>query len=209
MSAPATPGPPRLTRADGAVATQLVLDAALKLAYEGGVRHVTVERITQTSGVAKTTIYRRWPNASAVVMEAYLAEIQPMIGYADQGDVVETFRRTVRDVAVVLSGYRGTLLRQLLGEAQHDAELQKAFVDRWTQPRREAARAVLRRAMERGELRPDIDIEVTIDAIYGAIYYRMNIPYAELTADYAERLVTQIFHGLLVRPDNAARAPGG
>ena len=65
--------------------------AALELAFEGGIQHATVERISTVSGVAKSTIYRRWPNAAAIVMDAFFEEVGPTIAYDLRLPIVENF----------------------------------------------------------------------------------------------------------------------
>ena len=56
---------------------QLILTSALDLAFEVGFRALTVEAIAAKTGVGKTTIYRRWPNKGAVVMDAFLSIVGP------------------------------------------------------------------------------------------------------------------------------------
>jgi len=57
------------------VTTASVQAAALDLVRELGPSRVTIDGIPTTSGVVKTTIYSRWPNAAAVIMDAFLAGI--------------------------------------------------------------------------------------------------------------------------------------
>jgi AcrR family transcriptional regulator len=173
-----------------------VLGAALELAYAGGVSNATVEKISAATGVAKTTIYRRWPNAGAIVMEAFLVEISPFIAYVEREDVVRSFAHAVTRLIKALEGRRGMLLRQLIGSAQMNDELSRAFWERWIQPRRQAAMEILQKAKIQGEIRPETNIDVLIDSIFGAVYYRIIIPYAPLTARYASELVAQVFSGV-------------
>ena len=58
-----------------------ILKAALTLVLRDGFRAVSVDAIAAEAGVGKTTIYRRWPNKAAVVMDAFLADIGPQIPY--------------------------------------------------------------------------------------------------------------------------------
>ena len=53
----------------------LILETAIDLVFEAGFRSVCVESIAARSGVAKTTIYRRWPNKAAVVMDAFMMRV--------------------------------------------------------------------------------------------------------------------------------------
>ena len=84
------PGRPRSTSA-----APKVMRAALELAFEGGIQHATVERISTVSGVAKSTIYRRWPNAAAIVMDAFFEEVGPTIAYDLRLPIVENFCHSV------------------------------------------------------------------------------------------------------------------
>src|SRR5882757_3393617 len=56
---------------------QLILNPAFNLAFEVGFRALSVESIAAKAGVGKTTIYRRWPNKGAVVMDAFLSIVGP------------------------------------------------------------------------------------------------------------------------------------
>jgi hypothetical protein len=99
-------------------------------------------------------------------------------------------------------------LRELLGAAQHDAELQQAFQSRWILPRRRSGIGVLQAAIERGEVRPDADPQVLVDTVFGAVYYRLMIPYAALGARYANTLIRQVFAGVLAAPASSAPQRG-
>ncbi|PWB82716.1 MAG: TetR family transcriptional regulator [Methylocystaceae bacterium] len=186
------PGRPRSTDA-----TDAVRKASLDLAYECGIGGATVELISLRSGVAKTTIYRRWPNAAAVLMDAFLTEISPTIAYREHASIVDTFKYAASQLIVALSGQRGRLLCQLLGASQSDDELRQAFWNRWIEPRRKEGAEFLVRAQKRGELRASVNFDVLLDVIFGAIYYRLTIPYAPLDDQYIHVLIDQVFAGLL------------
>ncbi len=181
-------------------ATDAARRVALELAYEGGIANATIERIAQQSGVAKTTIYRRWPSANAVVMDAFLAEISPAVRYTEKATIAATIRAAIRQIVKALEGPRGQLLRHLLAAAQADDELQRAFWVNWMEPRRAQAKAVIARAQLRHELRSDIDVDVTLDMVFGSVFYRLMIPYARLDDAFANGLVAQVFDTLLEPP---------
>ncbi|TCW78815.1 TetR family transcriptional regulator [Burkholderia sp. SRS-46] len=185
-----SPGRPR-----NADATAAVLKAALELAYEGDLGNATVERIAQRSGVSKAAIYRRWPNAWAVVMESFFVEIAPSISYAEERTVDATFKVVAKKLITELKGRRGHLLSMLLAAAQLDAVLMQEFMAKWIHPRRLLAREVIERAKQRGEVREDVNADVLIDTIFGAVYYRLTIPYAQLDDAYVSRLIDTAFTG--------------
>lgn len=76
----------------------------------------------------------------------------------------------------------------LVAEARRSAELSEAFFARYRDPRREAGEALLRRAVERGELPPDVDIELALDLLAGPLYLRAGVASGSQDRAYGERL---------------------
>ena len=134
-------------------------------------RAVSVESIAAKAGVAKTTIYRRWPNKAPVVMDAFMERLL-RTQFPTTKKVTDTIRLQMRSMAAAFRSEDGAVLKALLAEAQFDTELATAIRERWTLPRRQIAMAVLQKAVSQGELRSDIDLETTIDLLYAPMYYR-------------------------------------
>lgn len=168
-------------------ATEAAQAAALKLAYELGPEKVTMEAIAGHSGVAKTTLYRRWDSAAAVVMDAFLSELMPRIAYRSGQDVRQTLVFALEDLSDALDEPRRKLLRHMVAAAQSSSVLEQAFWDRWIEPRRKAGVTALAQfgvPSDKGEL--------LLDLLYGAFYYRMLIPYAPVTSSWIHKLVDQV-----------------
>jgi len=58
-----------------------------------------------------------------------------------------------------------TFAPRLLGEAVNDPELHAIFYENLVQPRRDALGGILRKAVERGELRDDVDVEMVASMV--------------------------------------------
>ena len=175
---------------------QLILETTIDLVFEAGFRSVSVESIAARSGVAKTTIYRRWPNKAAVVMDAFMMRVGSGTLFPTARKVTDRIRLQMHAMAKVFMGKDGALVRGLLAEAQFDPELASAFRERWTLPRRAMAVAVFREAIERGELRREIDPETAIDLLYAPLYYRLQMGTGDLSEDYIEGLFEHGMKGL-------------
>jgi AcrR family transcriptional regulator len=158
------PGRPR-----SAEAHQAILQAALDLAVEGGLAGMSMEGIAARSGVGKATIYRRWPTKHAVVADA-LRTILATVEAPDTGSVRDDF---VALAEQAMSNAPGALrlMPRLLTEASEDPELLAVCQEVLVEPRRAATREILRRAVERGQLRSDLDLELAIDALAGPVIY--------------------------------------
>jgi AcrR family transcriptional regulator len=181
-------------------ATQAILRAALELGVEDGFHAVTIEGIAARAGVGKTTIYRRWPDVWSVVMEAVLAEVTEVSPVVERATARESFAVSMKLVAKSFRGKTGKLLRPLVARAQFDDDLRRAIGERWLVERRKLSRAIVRGGIERGELRPDLDPDVVLDALYGPLYHRLLLPYdgtdVRLSDGYIDALIDTVFGGL-------------
>ncbi len=173
-----------------------IQEVALELAYSGGIGNATVERIAEHTGVAKTTIYRRWPNAASIVMDGFLDEIGPLIAYDEKHSIVGALKSNLRHLVNALKGRRGELLRHLIGAAQTSTELREAFLRQLIEPRRELARKAFKRGIETGELRPEANAEIILDLLYGAVYYRLFVSFKPFPAKFVDQIVDRVFQGL-------------
>ena len=177
--------------------TESVLQAVWKLVEEVGFDGVTIDRISERTGASKASIYRRWSNVSAIIMDAFMAEAGPLIPFERRENIVETFRSAMKNLIKILDGRFGKILSALLGRAQTNPQLLEAFWTGWIEKRRKIAHEFIGEAIANGELRPDTDGEILIDALYGAIYYRHLLGYAPLTVEYIDTLVDYVFNGVI------------
>ena len=179
----------------------VIINTAFEELVEHGFRAVTVESISTKTGIAKTSIYRRWPNKAAMVMEAFLFKIGPGIEFPGRSSYVESIRLQMLALAKALRGPFGSMIKALLGEAQFDAELAEAFRTRWITPRREAAKEAIQSAIKNKELRPDVDLDQALDALYGGIYYRLMIGSGPLSDACVRGIFSAVLDGLRVPQD--------
>ena len=185
-----------LGRPRSEAAHRAILSAADRLLARDGFHQISVEAIAAEAGVSKATIYRWWPNKAAVVMDTLLAAIGPQIDFPPGRPAEETVRLQMRTLVEAFNQGAGRTLAALLGEAQADPDLAEAFRSRWIANRRAIARTVLTRGVIAGELRDDIDIEVALDSLYGALYYRLLVGHLRLSPSFVDLLVRQVFAGL-------------
>jgi hypothetical protein len=87
----------------------------------------------------------------------------------------------------------------LLGEGEKYPRLMARYKETVVEPRREAMRAVIRRGIQTGELRPDTDIEIAMLTLTGVIMARDKTPDGALDGDFAARLVDGLLLGLSAR----------
>ena len=176
-----------------------VLDATADLLIEGGLRSATIESIAARAGVSKVTIYKWWPTLGAVAVDAYFHRYRQTIDFEDTGDVASDLVTQIRSVIDAFRSRAGTVMAELIGRAQSDANLAEMLRVLWLAPRRAATTVVLQRAIDRGQLQPDIDIPALMDQLYAPVYFRLTMQHEPLEGALAETLVTTVLNGVRVR----------
>jgi AcrR family transcriptional regulator len=171
-----TPGRPR-----SEASHQAIIRATLELMLEIGYGSLTMEGVRARAGVGKATIYRRWASKEELVRDA-IAFMHDDLEAPDTGSLrgdYEGLAARVRSAAQREGA--ATFMPRLLGEAVNDPELHAIFYANLVKPRRDQLRAVLERAVARGELRDDVDVELMIDLFAGPAVYRLLITGGDLS----------------------------
>ena len=164
------PGRPRSAVADAAI-----VRATLELLLEDGYRALTMEQVRARAGVGKATLYRRYGSKQELVANAIRHLNQPL-ETPDTGAVREDILAIARTVLAGAERVQfATFVPRLLAEAAGDAEMHAIFYENLVAPRRTVMGEVLRRGVERGELRADLDVELAIDIFTGPWVYRLLI----------------------------------
>ena len=177
-----------------------VLGAAGDILRRDGYAGLTMERVAMESGVAKTTLYRSWPTKAALCMDLYLDVAGRELRDPDTGDV----GRDLKVIAETVMNLQkrtvaGPAFIGLIAEAQLSPETRSAFLAEFAERRRELTRAVLGRAIARGELRADTDIDLVIDVIGGATTFRLLQGHAPLSKKFTDAVVELLLSGCQVK----------
>ena len=158
-----------------------------------------VEAVAARAGVGKATIYRRWPNKEELLLAAFGSLKSPFPepkGVSVRDDLLAMVEVMCADKADPRKARRYALL---LGEGEKYPRLMARYKETVVEPRREAMRAVIRRGVQTGELRPDTDIEIAMLTLTGAIMAHEKTPDGTFDGDFAARLVDGLLLGLSAR----------
>ncbi len=189
------PGRPRSARAD-----ESIIDAVIDMLAEGVTAEaLSMEAVASRAGVGKATIYRRWPNKDALLVDA-VATLK--------GGLPDLAGRSVRDDLVVLlrpsdqvTARTAGIMGCLVAEMRRSDDLRRTF-QMALEPRRQLMRQVLARGISTGELRPDLDVDLTMAMMVGPLVtenllaMHRNVDRATL----AERVVDMLWPAIAARP---------
>ena len=192
------PGRPRSEQA-----RQAILRSTLKILGKNGFSGFKIEEVAARASVGKATVYRWWPNKGALIADAFASSTTRRLRFPDTGSVYTDMSQQMRQLIKVFRSRRGRIVSAILAAGQTDKDLIEAFRERFLWPRRHEAYATLRRGIQRGELRKDLDPDLLLDSLYGPIYMRFLIQHDRLTPEFVDRLCTLVLSG--ARPQQKSR----
>src|SRR6201987_572304 len=177
------PGRPRSEEA-----RQAILRTTLKILGKKGFSDFKIEEVAARASVGKATVYRWWPNKGALIADAFASSTTRRLRCPDTGSVYADISQQIRQLIKIFRSRRGRIVSAILAAGQNDKDLIEAFRERFLWPRRREAYATLRRGIERGELRRDLDPDLLLHSLYGPIYMRFLIQHDRLTPEFVDRL---------------------
>ena len=187
-----TPMPRPRGRPRDLAAKEAILQAARTLLDEGGPGAVTMEAVAARAGVGKPTVYRWWPDRHAVAMAALMAaEPSPRGPARRAAGAIEALRAQLRQIATRFASPTGRHITSMIAAADPESELGKAFRGHFVLARRAEGRTILEQAIAEGQIGGDLDIDVALDALYGAVFFRLLLGHAPLDVTFVDTLLAQ------------------
>ena len=190
------PGRPRSARVDEAI-----IESVLDLFAEGqSIDAISMEAIAARAGVGKATIYRRWPNKEALIIDAVAAL---------KGPVPAPRGKSVREDLIIMLSAIGQSRNQRAGKVTacllpelHRSDSMHRCYQGVIEPRRDVMRQVLLRGVSTGELRADVDVELTLLMLSGPMLAQTMLRWNPNVEDenLVERLVDSLLQGIAARP---------
>ena len=186
------PGRPRDSRADRAI-----LDAALQSFIDDGYEGMSMESVAARAGVAKTTIYRRWPSKKELIVAA-MDTLFEDLRLPETGDVRADLTSVVHQAHRFITETKaGEVLPRMVVELASGTPLGRTYFEKVMAPRLQAIVGALEAAKERGELRTDLDDHLALASIIGSMMFlRVTRTLPETLEDLPDRLVTQLIEGM-------------
>ena len=202
---PRRPGRPQSARI-----RQAILDSTLQLLIEQGYERMSIEAVASHAGVGKATIYRRWATKEEMVSEA-LSTIIVQVPIPDSGNTQQDLKSLLRQFATAANRPQfGPAVRRAIGTATSNPQFLEIIWNNHASPRRQAIQQVLDRAYRRGELRLDVDLEMAVDMLAGAIVFRLLFDRLDSTSllQYPDQVVSTLWNGIRAEmPQSGRSAP--
>lgn len=187
-------------RKRGAALEDAILAAAYAELSEVGYTSFTVEAVAARARTGKASIYRRWPTKQELVLDTLCERLptaeqcgwEPYID--DSVTTADALRKVAHAISNVLRSPAGDAMRTIKCEAAADPELARAIDDRFQAPRRRAMLDLLRRGVERGEVRPEAVSPLVADVLPAVLAHRVLLQREQVT----ERDITDIIEHIII-----------
>ncbi|MBV9614988.1 MAG: TetR/AcrR family transcriptional regulator [Ktedonobacteraceae bacterium] len=191
-------GPRRRSGGRSARIRAAVLETTMNILREqgGSSEGLYVAEVAARVGVPESTIYRHWKSREELLVETVMAHMQETIPLPDTGSFRADLQMFLRDSAQFLESSEGRLLtRSMFATMKHeDSKVRQVY---WM-TRFSHMGAMIQRAVERGEIAPEVNPNVVMTALTGALYVRMLVLDAPLDERFLEQLAQMILEGVMV-----------
>ena len=152
-----------------------VLEAAVRLFSEQGIDATSMDAIAAQSGVSKATIYKHWPDKDALALEVLVW----LYRLDEEPHLIEP--KTLREDLVAALSYRPVehhmrererIMPHLIAYSARNQVFGKAWRSKVVVRHTKYLAQVLQAAIDRGELHPDLSIDVAVALLFGPMMYR-------------------------------------
>jgi TetR/AcrR family transcriptional regulator, regulator of autoinduction and epiphytic fitness len=182
----------------------VILTAAVEELAEVGYGQVRMESVAARAGIAKSTLYRHWPDKLALIADAFETfheQMVPELGELPARDAVALLIRHVAEV--VMDSTFSRCIPALIEGAERDPRV-RDFHHGYGAERRQALIDLIARGVERGEIAASVDPELATVTLLGALFYRRLMTGVPFDPNDAGRLV-----GLVLGEGRQARRRAG
>jgi AcrR family transcriptional regulator len=178
--------------------TQAILDAVVELLAEVGYERMTTDAVAARARASKATIYRRWPTKAELVVDAVRRRgSRPRLPVPDtgtlRGDLLQHFRTIRKDA----TGPDPAVFRGVMQAMQHDPEFRRVVRAHLLEDGAAYDRVLLRRAIARGEIPPEIDPGLLFEVSHALITTRVVMLGEPLDDAYIDHLIDDILLPIL------------
>ena len=160
------------------------MDAAYDICANVGYSNVTFSQIAEQSGSTRQTIYRWWPDRRSLFLEIIVERFSTL---SDTGPG-QDLEVVLRAVYTGLQSPLGAICIGVFSEAQQDPRFLAGTYRAVMKGRQEFMGSVLEATAAKHDSHFDVPLQVVIDMVAGAMWYRMIVGHAPLDEVLAQQL---------------------
>lgn len=172
------------------------MDAVYELLKEQPARDLTMDAVARRANVGKPTLYKWWPSKAALIMAMFHERLVGELDAPANSSAEEAIRWKMRRLIPEFNGLFGKVVAGLIAEGQSDPAILREFYESHVRLRRASTVEDIERGKASGELIPETNLELLIEAIFAPLYYRLLLRHAPLTQEYGSQIIDQALLGV-------------
>jgi len=170
-----------------------ILDATIELLIELGYHRLTLDAVAKKAHASKATLYRRWESKPALVIDALIkAKDMPDPELPDTGSLRGDLLAAFCGVHGLANSRATEVLGAVMTATNTDAEFARLFRERFIAPKLAVTMGIYAKALERGEIGPDVDLEIIGPALAGVILHRAYLMGMPPTEEVVTRVIDHL-----------------
>ena len=181
-----------MARRRGAELDSAIQAAVLELLAEHGPNAVTMDAVAAAARTSKPVLYRRWPDRRALLRDTLLAVASTSFPRPDTGSFRGDLLDVLRAWAQLFTGGSGPLMRAAITAVMTDPDLEATFRADVLGMRKDEMTALIRRGIERGEVRADVPVEIVRELGQSVLWHRLLISGDPITDELVTELVDEV-----------------
>jgi AcrR family transcriptional regulator len=208
------PGGPRPTRRRGKALETAIKQAVVELLTENGVAGVTMDAVAARAQTSKPVLYRRWSDRAALLRDTLVPLAMQAIPNEDTGSYRDDMLAILNGWAAFFASPEGTIAPAIVGAMPHDPELADAFRSGVIGWRKQEMATVIKRGIERGEVRESVRYDIARELGQAVLWHRFLITGDPITPELVEHIVDHILipyagrHDEQINPHPPSQHPG-
>lgn len=182
----------RAPRRRGTEVTAAIEAAVLAIVVENGADAVTMEAVAARAGTSKPVLYRRWPDRAALLRDVLLRRATGAIPAEDTGSYRTDMLAILRGWAAVLTGPGSRVIQAIVAAMAQDPDFAAAFREGVIGWRKREMAGLLARGIDRGDVRPDVPVEIARELGQGILWHRFLITGDPIDDDVVVQIVDEV-----------------
>lgn len=175
-------------RVDKALQRALLIELA-----KNGYAKLSLGAVAHRAGAGKAAIYRRWSGKEEMVIDALLKIGVKLVDVDNTGSLYGDIHTYVsRTIDLLRRPLARKILPDLYAELTRQTDLAKQLKDKVHTPKQKIAKTILERAVERGELSKNFDMELALDMMIGPLYWRLIVSQSDVDATFADQFTAAL-----------------
>ena len=187
-----TSRPTAARRRRGRALEDAIRAAVLEIVTEQGAAGVTMDAVAARAKTSKPVLYRRWDNREALLRDTLVPLAMHTIPHEDTGSYRDDMLAVLNGWARFFASPTGAIAPAIVGAIPHDPELAEAFREGVIGWRKEEMGKLLERGVRRGDVRPDVRIDIARELGQAILWHRFLITGDPITPELVEHVVDHI-----------------